>query len=155
MKNVYTVLLITGLFFMLSACGGGGVGDGGSVDAPADSDIAITVSPDEATITDGSSTTVVDTYYFQIVVKKGDIPLRDVNLSISFPWAVPSPAGAVQLYDGATKVDSPMNVTTDANGAYNLRFDYIRGGGVEYKGDLFVVSGSKSASATFEVALPD
>ena len=131
-----------GSFFIWSACGGG-------LDAPVGSTITIT-GPDS--ITDASTSTVTDTANFTIVVKNiSGVPLDNVKIWISYPWAVPSPAGLVQLYDGDTAKDSPMSAETDSNGAYHLRLDYRRGG-VDYTGNIQVVAGPNTGTAEFAVS---
>ena len=150
MKRRYIIsLALVGLLFIISGCGGGG-GGGDDVAAPAEAEITISGAPD--TISIGTSSTSWYEYCCFIIVVKdaNDIPLNNVDLSISYPWAVPNPPGLVQFYNGNTPVDSPLNVTTDINGAYYLKIRY-QGGLVEYTGSLIVVSGSVSATATFAV----
>lgn len=149
MKNFSVLLLMATFVFMLSSCGGGG-----GTDAPAEA--KITISPPNNRIACTGSTTVTGTTYFSITVKDPTgIPLSDVNLSISYPYAVPDASGFVQLYDDTTPKDSPMDVTTDENGTYYLSLSYERGCDVipanGYSGDLLVVSGSLSATSTFAV----
>jgi hypothetical protein len=148
MKNSFITFIIMAFIITLSACGGG---SGSGSDAPAEA--TITISPSEYTVTvaEGFPETTY-TQLFLIVVKDANgIPLNDVKLRISFPWAQPND-DVVQLYDGDTPKDSPMRVSTDENGSYALRFDYKVGVG-EYKGDIQVTSGSVFESATFEVAV--
>ncbi|MBI5055513.1 MAG: hypothetical protein HZB61_02695 [Nitrospirae bacterium] len=151
MRINFFFLMIISLFFVLSGCGGGDPQGGGSVDAPADG--TITVGLSSASITDTSAATSTETFCCLTVVVKdaNGIPLRDVNVSIAFPFAVPDSTGLVQLLDSNTPKDSPLSVTTDENGAYYLSFQYKRGGGASYKGDFLVTSGALSATATFEV----
>ncbi len=133
---------------------GDGIGDiCDAPDVPDDSITStITITGPES-ITDGSASTSTDSAFFLIVVKNqnGDL-LGDVDLWITYPWAIPSPAAAVQLYDDDDPEDSPMKVKTDSNGAYNLRMDYLRGGGIEYTGTIQVTSGSFVGSAEFDVS---
>jgi hypothetical protein len=151
MKNRLIVLITTAFFLGLVACGGGGH------DAPAEA--TITIKPVDTTITVAENyPDTTYTQYFQIVVKdKNGIPLRDVKLRISYPWAVPAAFPVVQLYDGNSPKNSPMTVETDENGSYTLRFDYKVGfdGSFdrEYSGDLTVTSGSLFESASFAVAV--
>ena len=122
----------------------------GGYDSPPE-DGSITISPSSIKITDASGPVETDREQFLIVVKDANgIPLNNVEVVVSYPWAVPSPAGVVQLYDGSKPVDSPMTVITDENGAYIVKFDYQRGG-IEYKGDFQFTAGSLFGSATFEV----
>jgi hypothetical protein len=148
MRKFTLLLTITIFLFIFSSCGGGG---GGGNDAPAEGKITISGAPDTITIID-TETNWYEYCCFVIVVKDANgIPLNNVNLSISYPWAIPNPPGLVQLYDGDTPEDSPMDVTTDGNGAFYLKIRY-QGGLVEYTGSLIVVSGSLSATAKFEVS---
>ena len=142
-KKIIIGLCVMGSFFIWSGCGG-------SYEAPAGSTITITGID---TITDSNSSTVIDSTIFHIAATAPNSdPLNDVEISITYPWAIPSPAGAVQLYDGDDPEDSPMKVETDSYGTYNLRIDYQRGGGVEYTGTIQVTSGSAVGTAEFSVS---
>ncbi len=123
--------------------------DGG--DAPATA--TITISPAaNVEVTDGTASASWSTKNFHISVKDAnDTPLKYINLHISYIWAVPNGNGLVQLYDGTTPKDSPMLVQTDANGGYNLRFDFQSGGGLSYSANLQVSSGSVFGSTGFSV----
>lgn len=167
-KYIIHMVLIS-LAFISVGCGGSGGGGGGrgGDDAPADSSITINPASTTITVTAGSSlTTYVSS--FNIVVKDANgIPLNDVDLTISYPWASTSKTvGVVQFYDGypygsATAIASPVTVATDKNGAYTIWFTYVVGdtdgdplndaGDLEYKGDFQIISGSVYNSATFEV----
>ncbi|RJQ44827.1 MAG: hypothetical protein C4538_09530 [Nitrospiraceae bacterium] len=152
MKKHYIFLLLAGILFIFAGCGGGG---GGGSDAPFEA--VITISPESSTI-EVDEASLVATYVAQFVIAVKDstgVPLNDVNLTIFYPWAEPN-ASVVRFFDGDPNrggvfKDSPMAVTTDENGAYTLYFEYDAGGGLEYKADIQVISGSVVASATFEV----
>ncbi len=163
-KYIIYLALISLLFISLS-CGGGSGGRGGE-DAPAEA--TITINPLSTTITvakEAPLTTYISS--FTIVVKDGKgIPLNDVDITISYPWASTKAVdGVVQFYDGnpdggASEIDSPTTAATDKNGAYTIWFKYWVGdtapltadaGDLEYKGDFQVTSGSVYQSATFEV----
>ncbi|GEM_PF-2111555 len=150
-KKFFIVLSLLGVVFITQGCGGyGSLFSDGYTSPPEDA--TITVSPPSTKITDGGGTVETDEEQFLVVVKDANgIPLNNVEVVVSYPWAVPSPAGFVQLYDGSTPVDSPMTVITDPNGAYIVKFAYKRGGGVAYKGDFQFIAGSLSTTATFEV----
>ena len=142
-KKIIIGLCLMGSFFILSGCGG-------SFEAPEGSTITIS-GPDS--IIDGSPSTSTDSAFFTIVVKnQSGVPLDDVRIWITYPWAIPSPASLVQLYDGETPQNSPMPVKTDSNGTFNLRMDYLRGGGAEYSGTIQVSSGSVVGTADFDVS---
>ncbi|NOZ67668.1 MAG: hypothetical protein GXP46_00130 [Deferribacteres bacterium] len=141
-KRFLVNMVLLSFVFILFGCGG--------YDSPPE-DGSITVSPSSIKITDPSGPVEIDRGQFLVVVKDADgIPLNNVEVVVSYPWAVPSPAGAVQFYDGSTPVNSPMTVITDKNGAYIVKFSYQRGG-IEYKGDFQFIAGSLSTTATFEV----
>ena len=140
-KKIIIGLCLMGSFFILSGCG--------NPDAPETSTITIT-GPES--IADGSASTSTDSAFFLIVVKNSSgVPLDDVEIWITYPWAIPSPANLTQLYDGDTPKDSPMSVETDENGAFNLRMDYLRGL-VDYNGAIQVTSGSVVGTADFAVS---
>ncbi len=145
LKRFIPGLFILTSLFILSACG-----NSGGNQAPATA--TITVSPTEFELSDGTATATWSTHFFSIVVKDAQgRPLNDVDLDISYVWAVPNSAGYVQLYDGNTPVDSPMEATTDEHGQYHLRFDFQSGGGLVYSASLEVRSGSLFGSADFSV----
>jgi hypothetical protein len=142
-KKIIIGLCLMGSFFILSGCGGNHA-------APEGSTITIT-GPSE--ISDGRTSTSVNSAFFTIVVKNiSGVPLNDVRIWITYLWAIPSEASLVQLYDGDTPQDQPMSVTTDTNGAFNLRLDYQQGGGLEYNGTIQVSSGSVVGTADFAVS---
>jgi len=134
----------------LFGCGGGGSGaPGGS--APSGSTIII--NPDSVDVAAGGAPDW-HTHFFTIsVIDPDGNPRADTVLDIFFPWAVPDPAGVVQLYDGATPKNSPMRVKTDKFGIYQLRFDYLAGG-LEWDGILEVRSGAVFVTADFSVSIP-
>ncbi len=141
-KRFFVVISLLSFIFILQGCGG--------YDAPETA--TITINPSSVKITDGTSGVNTTTQYFIITVKdENGIPLKNVEVWISYLWAAPNAYDFVQLYDGDDAEDSPMNVTTDENGAYNLRFDFKSGGGLEYSADLEVSSGSVYNSAEFKV----
>jgi len=144
-KILILLALLAAVFFMGNC---GSVGDGG-VSAPLGA--TITINPDSVSINDVTTTPSWHTQYFTILVKNsnGD-PLGDIEVWISFPWAVPDTAGAVQLYNSKTPVNSPFKAKTDDFGVYQLRFDYQLGVGA-YIGNLEVRSGSVFEKASFEV----
>ena len=141
--SVWTILFAAAAM-LFSGCGGQ------TADAPLGS--TITIDPEEVSVSNSFVDSTWSTSHFQISVKnENGIPLNNVKLWISFVYAVPHEYGFAQLYDGDTLKDSPMSVTTDENGVYNLRFDYQEGGGLEYSADILVNSGSASASAEIKV----
>ncbi len=144
----------TGYCYTVSAYNAVGSKSGQSNEACATtlSIATITINHSMVTVTDGTLTAQWHTQYFFISVKDtGGYLASDVEIWISYPWAVPDTSGFVQLYDGDAPKDSPMSVKTDENGSYILRFDFLSGGGLEYIGNSEVHSGSVSSSATFEV----
>lgn len=155
-------LALIGLLFIMIGCGGGGGGNGSSGGlltcgdgSPAPAGSVIKITPGSVSREVNSETAFKTTQYFNIsVTNENGIPYDCIELTIDFPLAVPHVYGIVQLYNGTTATDSPMTVTTDEYGVYNLRFDFWSGGtpGLAYKDDLFVVSGAATPGvATFEV----
>jgi hypothetical protein len=145
-KSFFVGFAILSFLFMAYGCG----------EETAPIDTVITIYPDKVEITDTTSTPSVSTQYFRIVVTKKDIndktlPVNDAKIWIDFIWAVPDPVSLVQLYEGNTPVDSPMSVKTDDHGVYNLRVDFLHGGGLEYTGDVEVSSGPAFGSAELSV----
>ncbi|MBM4136572.1 MAG: hypothetical protein FJ241_07045 [Nitrospira sp.] len=141
MKKYLGLLLLFLFLIPFSGCGE-------SVSAPPGAKVKI--NPSEVTITD---TGAIDTHtqFFSIsVTDANDIPLGNIKITISYPWAVPDSSGVVQLYNGSTPVNSPFDTETDDFGIYNLRMDY-QSGGLDYKGDLEVRSGTAYGKASFEV----
>jgi hypothetical protein len=155
MKNGFIALIITAFLFIFTACGGGG--QGGSSDAPAEAEITTSSTSISWAFADTNPFVCGNVDSFVIVVKdkKTGIPLRGVDVNIFNPLAQPN-ATAIQLFDGnpndgGAAEDSPMTVTTDKNGAYTLYFTYCGGGGVEYKSDFLISSGSLTETVEFEV----
>jgi hypothetical protein len=148
-RNYFLLFTVHCLLFTVFLWGCGSLGQD-TVTAPPDS--AITINPDTTTVTDGNEDSWWHTQFFTIYVQDSDgNPLGNVKITISYPWAVPDPAGVVQLYDGSTPVKSPFDAKTDDFGVYYLRFDYMSGGGLAYYGDLEVRSGSAYGISTFTV----
>lgn len=151
MVNRCIFFIAAAFLLVLSACGGG---DGH--DAPFVA--SITTSTDSISWEfDELAPLVCDNVDFFLIVVKNEkgIPLRDVGLTISNPLAIPN-GDAIQVYDGHPRhggaaEEVPLSVKTDENGAYTLYFTYCGGGGVEYKSDFLISSGSLSKSVTFEV----
>jgi len=144
-RNIIKSAFLPVCLFILSLIAGCGSG-------VAPSDGSIEINPSSLNITHSGGTASTYTTYFTITVKDSEgNPLNGVDVSIFFPWANPAPSYVVQLYDGATAVNSPFTVKTDKNGIYNLRFDYLLGGTLDYKGDLEVRSGSVFATSTVTV----
>ena len=157
-RSYFLLFTVHCLLFTVMLWGCGSLGSD-PVTAPPDS--TITINPETMTATctedpevegDACEVATWHTVFFTIYVKDSDgTPLGNVKITISFPWAVPDSTGVVQLYDGSTPVNSPFDAETDDFGVYNLRFDYLLGGGFTYNGDLEVRSGSAYAIATVEV----
>jgi len=154
---IYSALI--SLIVILISCGGGGV-EGGSEEAPAEA--TITINPSSSSYAGGDDTTTVGSFVtnFNIVVKDPNgIPLRNVDLTIFYPFANPG-GSVVQFYDGdpsqgAPAQDSPMTVKTDENGSYTLFIVFLANGGLEYSADIQVSSGAVYAASTFEVTVSE
>jgi hypothetical protein len=157
-RSYFLLFTVHCLLFAVLLWGCGSLGSD-PVTAPPDSTITINPGTMTATCTDdpeveGDACEVATwhTVFFTIYVQNSDgTPLGKVKITISYPWAVPDSFGAVQLYDGDNKVNSPFDAETDDFGVYYLRFDYLLGGGFTYNGDLEVRSGSAYGIATIDV----
>jgi hypothetical protein len=152
MVNRCIFFIATAFLFVLSACGGGS-----DHDAPVEASITTSASSIsyEFLDTDPLQCGFTDSFLITVTSEQG-IPLRDVDLSIFFPFAQPYVTNGVQLFSGdpakgGTAKDSPLSVTTDENGSYTLYFQFCGGGGLEYKADFQISSGPLSTSVTFEV----
>ncbi len=145
-KGYIIFIAFVGLLFIVPGCGG----DADPQDAqPTDT---ITINPSAISVSDASALATPHSEYFHIVVTDAaGFPLRNIELTIKFMWAVPDIYGVVQFYHGGSPVDSPFNALTDDDGAYILRMDFYSGGGLEYNGTLQVTSGGAYGSADFEV----
>jgi hypothetical protein len=155
MNKGFIALIITAFLFTLTSCGGGG--QGGSSDAPVEAEITTSVTSISVDFAETAPFVCGNVDSFVIVVKdkKTGIPLRGVDVNIFNSLAQPN-ATAIQLFDGnpndgGAAEDSPMTVTTDKDGAYILYFTFCGGGGVEYKADFMISSGSLSELVEFEV----
>lgn len=123
---------------------------GDKITAPTGS--AVSINPVSMTVTD-TNPSATHTQYFTITIKdeKGN-PVQNAEVSISLPLAVPDPLGYAQLYDGSTQKSSPFTATTNADGVYYLRVDYLSGVGVSFTSNLEIRSGSAFASAAISVS---
>lgn len=147
MKRYKSLLFIFSLVTMMLIVIGGC--QPGNVTAPSGGSIEF--SPSEITVTDQGSVINTFTAYLTIVVYDSNLqPMNGQDITIFYPWAVPQ-ATVVQLYDGATPVNSPFTAKTDSNGLYHLRVDYMSGGGLAYFGELEVRSGTNFGTASIQV----
>lgn len=113
----------------------------------------ITIEPEDVSVTDGGAVTQTHTQFFKIyVADPQERPIEGAKISLFFIWANPDPYNVVQFYDGITPVTSPFSTETDEYGVYNLRMEFVSGGGLEYSGNIEVYSCSVFASAAFDVA---
>lgn len=140
-------LLLVLCLIIISGCGGGG----GGVSAP--SNATILINPSSLSVTDASASASTHTQFFTVTVKNSaGAALGDTKITISFPWAVPDSAGVVQLYDeDGNARNSPFDAKTDNFGTYNVRFDFMSGGGLKYTGNLEVRSGSAFGTSTVTI----
>jgi hypothetical protein len=144
-KRYIIFIAFVGLLFIVPGCA-----DDDLNSAPASA--TITINPSSFKLSDGTATARTHTKYFLIAVKDvNGFSLKEITLRIAFIWAKPDIYGLVQFYHLGSKVNSPFNVSTDGNGTYTLRMDFLSGGGWEYKGTLQVTSAAAYGSADFEV----
>jgi hypothetical protein len=152
-KILINLLIVSSLFIMVVFIGCGN--NGHSEDAPVEA--TMTINPTEVKISDGTAPpSTLHREEYQIVVKDGNgLPLKNVELRVTFWLAVPDTFGLVQFIDGDTPVNSPLKATTDEDGSYILKLDFLSGGGLEYSGGIEVTSGSLFEAADFEVDAGD
>jgi len=156
MKNRLIILITAALFLVLIACGGGGEGSG--IDAPEEAVITTSVDDISWSFADtaGYSCSFVDSFIITVKDKATNVPLNNVRLSIFNALAVPNSPGVILLYDGDPNdgghgENSPMTVTTDKNGTFQLFFGYCGGGAVEYASPFTISSGPINEVVSFEV----
>ncbi len=144
-KFIYTVFSVC-LIFVLTGCGGKGN------DAPEGTEI--TVTPGSITISDAGAVRWDQSSFTIIVKNEDDIPLSNVRLNISFPFArsarLTSGFVVQLLNDDGNSTNSPMEAVTGTNGTYVLRFDYLRGS-LSYNADILITSGTSSVIPNFTV----
>ena len=154
MKNRLIILITAALFLGLVACGGAG---GSGNDAPAEAEITTSVDSISWSFVDtaGYSCSFVDSFIIVVKDKATNVPLNNVRLTIFNALAVPN-TGVILLYDGDPNdgghgENSPMTVTTDKNGTFQLFFGYCGGGNVEYASPFTISSGPLNKVVSFEV----
>ncbi len=143
-KRYIMFITFVGLLFIVPGC----AGDYDIQNAPADA--TITINPSEVTVSDATGSAWHTQYFHIVVTDANGFLLENIRLRIEFIWAVPDIYGTVQFYRGSSTVDSPFYASTDGDGAYTLRMDFVSGGW-EYSGTLQVTSGSAYGSADFSV----
>lgn len=145
-KKTYLLLPLS-LFFLINC--------GGAKNPAAPSGAVITINPSSFELTTGSTLPITyRTAYFTITVYQDSAntkPMSDIKITIDHVFASPAERYYIQFYNDGERVDSPLSVTTDNYGTYVLRVDFMSGGGVAFKGDINVRSGSAFINATFEV----
>ncbi len=152
-KFIYSVFFVC-LIFAFTGCGGKGS------DAPAGSTVTISGIDSFA---DGTGLFSIQTGRLFIVVENAKgVPLNNVKLNITFPLARTSivttlfndPANLggylVLLQDEGSDTNSPLEVTTDINGVYELVFKFWSGG-IAYTSDVHVTTGTADAVHEFAV----
>ena len=144
----FSVLISTIILaFMFIGCGNNEVAPEGS---------EITFGVGDVSVSDGGAFEAWSNMtLLPVIVKNADgLPLNNVKIAISYPWAVPSTYGVVQFYKNGVAVNSPMTVTTDETGTYVINYRFQSGGGLEYSGDFLAISGSSSAIVELAVTVP-
>ncbi len=150
MKQIFkkTYLLLPLMLFFIVNCGG-------AKNPAAPSGSVITINPSSFELTTGSTLPVTyRTAYFTITVYQDSAktkPLDNIKITIDHIFASPAERYYIQFYHDGERVESPFTVNTDSYGTYTLRVDFMSGGGVAFKGDINVRSGSAFINATFEV----
>jgi hypothetical protein len=149
-KRYIIFLAFISLLFIIPGCGGGG---GSGIDAPAGS--IITVNPSDIEIEFLSGDTI---YNFAVVVTNEDeIPLNNIELFISGPFAVPRVPARYQFYrnsNGVNPVDSHFSEKTNENGVYEFSikvFAIVEGNPSAFTD--FITIQAESASASIDISL--
>ena len=140
----YQLLVTIFLILAIAGC------SGDKITAPTGS--VVSINPLSMSVSD-TNPSATHTQYFTITINdEKDNPVQNAEVSISLPVAIPDPLGYAQLYDGSTPKNSPFIATTNADGVYYLRVDYLSGGGTSFTSNLEIRSGSAFASATLTVS---
>ena len=111
-KNLLFILIIFSSFLIFSACGNGG--------DPAPAGSTMTISPPEVTIGALSGPTYQN--FSVVVLNANNVPLNDVDLTISGSFAEPRLPSRYRFYRGKDGSDgavtSSFTATTDEEGVY-------------------------------------
>jgi hypothetical protein len=152
-KRYVIFLAFLSLLFIIPGCGGGGGSGGGGVDAPVGS--IITVNPSTAEFASLSGDTIINFAVF--VTNEQGVPLNNVELFISGPFAVPRVPARYQFYrnsNGNNPVDSFFSEKTNENGVYefSIKIFAVVGGMPSAFLDQINIQ-AESASSSVEVSL--
>lgn len=146
MKFITKLFLVGLCCLAFSGCGAPSAG----VTASDGSTISFNIASLDVTDT-GAAATWHNADPIVITVRdKNGAPVDNAQIKISYPWALPN-GTVVQLYDGFTAMPSPMTVKTGRDGTYTLYLSYQSGGGLDYFGDLGVISGTAYAKITITI----
>jgi len=155
MKKLVLMLLLLAL---VAGCGGSG-----DLSAPQGAVILLTPSSKDKNIEITSTSTVQKSVVqlYQIAVKDSDLAgakgVRDTIFNITFeltnvPGTITTDfTSLVTLCDGSRIINTTAERQTDNQGIYNLCVVFTTGGGLNYTGNLRVLSGASSASTTIDV----
>lgn len=152
------LILLSVLLAVVAGCGGGG-----SLAAPSGAVMTLTPTskdaPIEITSTSALQKSTVQLY--QLSVKDSSLAgakgVRDTIFNVTFELTnVPGTATAdltslVTLCDGSAIINTTAEKQTDNQGNYNLCVVFKVGGGLNYTGNLRVLSGSSNASTALKV----
>jgi len=153
-------LILLFLLMVVAGCGGGG-----SLAAPSGAVMTITPASKEGApikITSSSALQKSIVQLYQLSVKDssaaGAKGVRDTIFDVTFELSnVPGTgtadlASLVTMCDGSAIINTTAEKQTDNQGIYNLCIVFKVGGGLNYTGNLRVLSGASSASTTIDVA---
>lgn len=147
------LILVVTFMFVIDGCG-----NNETVTAPYGSIIA--VQPSDYTVTDASfGSSWSDAYFTITVLDPTGSPMNNVEIFIDYVWALPDPGSSVLiLYSGNDETgyaaeNAPMKAVTDNSGNYHLRVQFLHGGGLEYSGDIQIISaGAQQGAMSFAVS---
>jgi hypothetical protein len=155
-KSKFIIFLF--LVFLVAAAGCGGSNTSTNYNYSAPATATITIDPSDQAFSPVGGLTSSQHDSFKITVKDANgIPMNNIKITMTFPWATPDSNGAnqfVQFYsDGANTIPepSPFDAVTDKFGVYTLYYTYQLGGGVSYFGNLKVQSGAVVGTAKLTI----
>ncbi len=155
MRRLILLLLLP---ILVAGCGGGG-----SLEAPSGAVMTLTPASKDAPIKITSTSTIQKSVVqlYQLAVKDSSLAgakgVRDTIFDVTFELSnIPGTATAdlaslVTLCDGAPLINTTAERQTDDQGIYNLCVVFKVGGGLNYTGNLRVLSGAANASTTIEI----
>ena len=119
--------------------------------APSSSTIAI--SPDSVSITSCGLSAWHTKYFTITVVDSEGMPMNGIDITVTSIWASPDTSNLIRLYKGETFSTSPITVTTDDSGKYDLK-TALNVGCSAWTANVEVRTGTVFGSAAIAVDVP-